>query len=146
MQLIRSRKPTLIFYILNFNKEVKILSEKRYWFRVYDVKFEERIEKQYSKMKKQFASKNDFVMTCFDYGLTMLESSDKLKIEEFLKTQDFLTNQKVNQVMIGNVYDLLEYISLKLGIDKETVKILRSNYLPIWVKEMKEEIKKKVVN
>ena len=122
------------------------MSEKRYWFRVYDVKLEERIEKQYSKMKKQFASKNDFVMTCFDYGLTMLESSDKLKIEEFLKTQDFLINQKVNQVMIGNVYDLLEYIAFKLSIDKEMVKILRSNYLPIWVKELKEEIKNKGVN
>jgi len=123
--------------------EVKLLSEKRYWMRVYDAEFEKRIERYYEKSKKQFESKNDFFVTCFNYGLTMLLNANKLEVKEFLKSKDFLLNQKVNQVMLSNIYSLLEYLSIVLKADKEMVETLNSSSITYEVEQIKEKIKSK---
>ena len=67
------------------------MSEKRYWFRVYDTKFEERIEKQVFKNEKSKGLQVKMILLklVLIMDLTMLESSDKLKIEEFLKRRRF---------------------------------------------------------
>ena len=85
---------------------------------MYDENFERRIEEYYAKNKKQFESQNDFLKTCCDYGLTMLENSSKLNVENFIRSKNFVINEMVSQEMLGDIYRILEALNNNEQIDE----------------------------
>jgi hypothetical protein len=118
---------------------VNLLREKRYWMRVYDENFERRIEEYYAKNKKQFSSQNDFLKTCCDYGLTMLEKSNKLSVEEFLKNKDFGIGQKLIQEMLSDIYKILEAFNSDEKFNEEGIKKMSGLPIKFWLLKRKLE-------